>query len=98
MFLCVMHVPKKFPSSVFTDGVSGVLATVLTGGDYLRVCTCLQCGQAGVDSTRLSVRTTRRKGPLSDIVGVGRVCPASLTGMKERENLRLLVDPLGVSP
>jgi hypothetical protein len=37
---CVFQ--KKFPSSVFYDGVFRVLAAMQTGDDYLEVCICLQ--------------------------------------------------------
>jgi hypothetical protein len=60
---------KMFSSSVFADRVSQVLAEVLTGGDYLRVCTCLQGGQARGEMMRLCVRAVGRKCALSDILG-----------------------------
>jgi hypothetical protein len=46
---------KMFSSSMFADRVSQVLATVLTNGDYLTICTCLQDKHARGELMRLFV-------------------------------------------
>jgi hypothetical protein len=51
----------KFLASVFDDGVSGALARVLTDGDYLAVCICLQGVPARVDLMRHFVRVSGHK-------------------------------------
>jgi hypothetical protein len=63
----------KFLASVFDYSVFWVLAAVLTGRDYLAICTCLQGGQAGVDSTRLFVSLMHHKKRLSGVPRKGVV-------------------------
>lgn len=70
----------KFLSSVFDDGVSRVLAGVLTGGDDVGVRTCLQGRHARVELMGLLGRGGRRNAPLSDVGWVGRGWEDNMAG------------------
>ena len=56
MFHGFIDTPKAVSSSVFDDGVSGVLAGVLTDGDCVAVSVCSQGALARVEMMGLCVR------------------------------------------
>jgi len=65
--LSVRICPKTFSCSVFDNIVSYVLAAVVTGHDFLRVCTCEHDPHRDREFSALLVRQGRQTRALSDV-------------------------------
>jgi hypothetical protein len=76
--------PKTFSCSMFDNVVSCVLAAVLTGRDFLRVCPCEHDPHRDREFSALLVRQGRQTRALSDIRREKRFLPVILTGQFAR--------------